>query len=78
MTKLIRIAIGCLALCGTLAVLPGVAEAREQGRPAAAHVDRDRGHDRDRGDRDRGRFGRDHGRFERGRDCRWDRYGRCW
>jgi hypothetical protein len=73
MTKLIRIAIGCLALCGTLAVLPGVAEAREQGRPAAAHVDRDRGHDRGRFDRDR-----DHRRFGRDRECRFDRDGRCW
>jgi hypothetical protein len=70
MNKLIRIAVGCLALCGTLAVLPGIAQAREPERAAAAHVDR--GHRGERGDRgrDHGR-GHDRGRFDRdGRRCR--------
>jgi hypothetical protein len=38
MNKVIRILVGGLALCGVLAVLPGVAEAREANRPAAGHV----------------------------------------
>jgi len=67
MNKLIRIAVGCLALCGTLAVLPGIAEAREPERAAPAHVAQ--GRDRGR-DHDRGRVGRDHDR------ARFDRDGR--
>jgi hypothetical protein len=46
MNKLIRLAVSGLSLCGVLAVLPGVAEAREPGRPVAGHVVRDRGHER--------------------------------
>jgi hypothetical protein len=81
MNQVIRIAIAALSLCGALAVLPGVAEAREANRPAAGHVERDRGHDRGRdGAREHGQRG-EHGRWhdERGRwhdgRGRWDRDG---
>ncbi|HEY3818465.1 MAG TPA: hypothetical protein VGL81_14925 [Polyangiaceae bacterium] len=63
MNQVIRIAIGALSLCGALAVLPGVAEAREANRPAAAHVERERGHERGR------EVGREHG--GRGHEGRW-------
>jgi hypothetical protein len=56
MNKVIRILVGGLALCGVLAVLPGVAEAREANRPAAGHVERGRGHEGGR------EVGREHGR----------------
>jgi hypothetical protein len=70
MTKLIRIIVAGLSLCGAVAVLPGVAEARENDRPAPAHVEHDR-----RGEH--GRPGeRGHGEHvrpgERGHEGRWD------
>jgi hypothetical protein len=71
MTKLIRIFVAGLSLCGALAVLPQVAEAREPERPVPGHVVRDRGHEVRRHDarwhgehRGEWRHGRD------GRDCR--------
>jgi hypothetical protein len=76
MNQVIRFAVAALSLCGVLAVLPGVAEARENNRPAAAHVERGRGRE----------AGREHGRrFEggrwhdgRGRDGRgWERRPGC-
>jgi hypothetical protein len=83
MNKVIRILVGGLALCGVLAVLPGVAEAREANRPAAGHVERGRGHEvgRDHGRRDEhGRWRDEGGRWHDGRG-RWehrgaDRHGR--
>jgi hypothetical protein len=79
MTKLIRIVVAGLSLCGAVAVLPGVAEARENDRAVPAHVDHGgrgvhgRWHD-GRGEHGRrhdgrGEHGRRHdgrGRFERG------------
>jgi len=69
MNKVIRILVGGLALCGVLAVLPGVAEAREANRPAAGHVERDRGHERGH------EVGREHGRRDE-RGWRHDGRGR--
>jgi hypothetical protein len=74
MTKLIRIVVAGLSLCGALALAPsGVAQARENDRPVAGHVERNprgehgrearRDHDR-RGEHARGHEGR--GRFEHG------------
>jgi hypothetical protein len=62
MNKVIRLVVSGLSLCGALAVLPGIAEAR----------DHDRGHERG-GERG---WGRDHGRFEHGRGYRDGRYCR--
>ena len=74
MNKVIRILVGGLALCGVLAVLPGVAEAREANRPAAGHVERDRGHERGHeGGREHGGRG-EHGRWHDGRG-RWEHRG---
>ena len=70
MNKVIRILVGGLALCGVLAVLPGVAEAREANRPAAGHVERDRGHERGH------EAGREHGR--RDEHGRWRDEGGRW
>jgi len=74
MNKVIRILVGGLALCGVLAVLPGVAEAREANRPAAGHVERERGHERGREyGREHGGRG-EHGRWHEGRG-RWEHRG---
>jgi hypothetical protein len=40
MNKFIRLVVSGLTLCGALAVVPGIAEAREVGRSAPAHVER--------------------------------------
>ncbi len=77
MNQVIRIAIAALSLCGALAVLPGVAEAREANRPAAGHVERDRGREgaREHGPRwEHGRRQDERGRWHDGRG-RWDRDG---
>ena len=67
MKNLIRIVVGSLVVCGALAAVGGVAEAREPERTAVAHVEA-----RPDRDRDRGRFerGHDRGWFGRDRDCR--------
>jgi hypothetical protein len=72
MKNLIRIVVGSLVLCGALAAVPGVAEAREPERAGVARVEarHDRGHE---GDRDRGRFDRGHDRNRFGRDRVWHR-----
>jgi hypothetical protein len=76
MNKLIQFAISGLSLCGALAVLPGVAEAREPGRAVPGHVERDRGHDRGH-DGGRGGWERGHERGgERGHERREWRNGR--
>lgn len=76
MNKLIRWVVSGLSLCAALAVLPGVAEAREPGRPVPGHVEPGRGYEHApwRGG-ERG-WARDHGRFEQGRFCRECRDGR--
>ena len=66
MNKVIRIVVAGLSLCGVLAVLPGVAEAREPERPAAVHPERERGHEGFRGHE--GRW--DHRRGHDGRGWR--------
>ena len=76
MNKLIRLVVWGLSLCGALAVLPGVAEAREPGRPVPGHVEPRRGGEHGRvwgGERG---WGRDHGRFGYGHGCRDCRDGR--
>lgn len=77
MNRFLQVAVSCLALVGSLGVLPGVANAAEPNRPAPASIDRDhRGGERDgRWERERhgeGRWEREH-RGEHDRVCRVER-----
>ena len=67
MKNLIRIVVGSLVVCGALAALPGVAEAREPQRAAVAHVE---GRHDDYRDHRHFERGYDHGRFGRDHECR--------
>jgi hypothetical protein len=71
MSKFIRLVVSGLSLCGALAVLPGIAEARESGRPVAGHVVRGGGYEHAHGRGGERGWAWDHRRFDRGH-CRWD------
>lgn len=80
MNKFIRLVVSGLSLCGALAVLPGIAEAREPGRAVPGHVVPARGYEHAHGRGGERGWARDHGRFEHGRGwgvCRDGRRAGC-